>query len=45
MQYLANTFSGDGKFKSLDNGRYPELKWTKVEDVFRQAELEPRTTK
>lgn len=34
MQYMANTFSGDGKFKSLDNGRYPELKWTKVEDVF-----------
>lgn len=41
MQYMANTFSGDGKFKSLDNDMYPELKWTKVEDVFRQAELEP----
>ncbi|KAK9481532.1 putative pinoresinol-lariciresinol reductase 3 [Lipomyces starkeyi] len=41
MQYMANTFSGVGKLEPLDNDRYPELKWTEVEDLFRRSELEP----
>jgi nucleoside-diphosphate-sugar epimerase len=33
MQYLHNMFTGLPKFASLDNDRYPDLKWTKVRDV------------
>lgn len=33
MQYTVNMFSGEGKLSPLDNNRYPELKWTKVEEV------------
>ena len=33
MQYMADMFSGDGKLTPLDNGRYPELRWTKVGEV------------
>ncbi|KAL4944488.1 hypothetical protein BDV06DRAFT_233181 [Aspergillus oleicola] len=40
MQYMANSFSGDGKLEPLDNGRYPEVKWTKVVDYLRQSKLE-----
>lgn len=36
MQYMANMFSGAGKLDPIDNDRYPELEWTKVEDFFRQ---------
>jgi hypothetical protein len=36
MQYMTNMFSGAGKLEPLDNDRYPELTWTKVEDFFRQ---------
>ncbi|GFF75141.1 hypothetical protein CNMCM6936_000829 [Aspergillus lentulus] len=36
MQYMTNMFSGAGKLESLDNDRYPELTWTKVEGFFRQ---------
>jgi uncharacterized protein YbjT (DUF2867 family) len=36
MQYMTNMFSGAGKLEPLDNDRYPELSWTKVEDFFRQ---------
>ncbi|PSR84344.1 NmrA-like protein [Coniella lustricola] len=36
MQYTVNMFSGAGKLDPLDNDRYPELKWTKVEDFLRQ---------
>lgn len=36
LQYMTNMFSGAGKLESLDNDRYPELKWTKVEDFLRQ---------
>lgn len=36
LQYMTNMFSGAGKLEPLDNGRYPELTWTKVEDFFRQ---------
>jgi nucleoside-diphosphate-sugar epimerase len=33
MQYLHNMFTGLPKFASLDNDRYPDIKWTKVRDV------------
>ncbi|KAJ6149864.1 hypothetical protein N7471_001063 [Penicillium samsonianum] len=36
MQYMANMFSGAGKLDPLDNDRYPDLTWTKVEDFFRE---------
>lgn len=36
MQYMANMFSGAGKLDPLDNERYPDLKWTKVEDFLSQ---------
>lgn len=37
MQYTANMFSGEGKLNPLDNDRYPELKWTSIEEVLSQA--------
>ncbi|KAH8593908.1 hypothetical protein B0O99DRAFT_626425 [Bisporella sp. PMI_857] len=37
MQYMANMFSGAAKLEPLDNARYPELKWTKVVDLLREA--------
>ena len=33
MQYLHNMFTGLPKFASLDNNRYPEIKWTSVREV------------
>lgn len=33
MQYLENMFDGRGKLEPLDNGRYPDLTWTRVRDV------------
>ncbi|GAA4495527.1 hypothetical protein GCM10023172_07390 [Hymenobacter ginsengisoli] len=33
MQYLHNMFTGLPKFSSLDNDRYPDLKWTTVREV------------
>ncbi|KAJ5665871.1 uncharacterized protein N7477_008319 [Penicillium maclennaniae] len=38
MQYMTNMFSGDGKLEPLDNDRYPELSWTKLEDFLRQQQ-------
>jgi uncharacterized protein YbjT (DUF2867 family) len=32
MQYMHNMFAGRVKLDPLDNGRYPELKWTTVKD-------------
>jgi nucleoside-diphosphate-sugar epimerase len=32
MQYMRDMFSGHGKLTPLDNGRYPELRWTSVRD-------------
>lgn len=37
MQYTVNMFSGEGKLDPLDNDRYPELKWTKIEDVLSKS--------
>ncbi|KUI69836.1 putative pinoresinol-lariciresinol reductase 3 [Cytospora mali] len=36
MQYMANMFSGAGKLEQLDNERYPDLKWTGVEEFLTQ---------
>lgn len=30
MQYMRDQFSGRGQLTSLDDGRYPELQWTRV---------------
>jgi len=29
---MRDMFSGRGKLEPLDNGRYPELKWTSVRE-------------
>lgn len=36
MQYMVNMMSGAGKLEPLDNDRYPEVAWTKLEDFFRE---------
>lgn len=33
MQYLHNMFTGLPKLAPLDNARYPEIRWTSVQDV------------
>jgi len=33
MQYMHNMIDNRASLKSLDNKRYPEIKWTKVEDL------------
>ena len=33
MQYLHNMFTGLPKFESLDNARYPEIRWISVREV------------
>jgi uncharacterized protein YbjT (DUF2867 family) len=33
MQYMHNMFDGRGQFQPLDNGRYPELRWTSAREV------------
>ncbi|HEX6039198.1 NmrA family NAD(P)-binding protein [Longimicrobium sp.] len=33
MQYMHDMFSGRGELHPLDNGRYPELRWTTARDV------------
>jgi nucleoside-diphosphate-sugar epimerase len=33
MQYLHSMFSGRGKLQPLDNARYPELRWTAVQEM------------
>ncbi len=38
MQYTRDMFSGEVRLGSLDNERYPELRFTTVEDRFSQAE-------
>lgn len=37
MQYLHSMFSGRGRLEPLDNGRYPELRWTRVGDLIGSA--------
>jgi hypothetical protein len=38
MQYLENMVSGKGKLDSLDNDKYPEVVWTKVEQALKEAD-------
>lgn len=38
MQYLENMISGKGKLDPIDNGRYPELVWTTVEQALKEAD-------
>lgn len=33
MQYLRNMLAGKAKFQTLDNNRYPNLRWTTVKEV------------
>jgi nucleoside-diphosphate-sugar epimerase len=33
MQYLRNMMSGQARLEPLDNNRYPDLKWTSVQEV------------
>ncbi|GAA4033011.1 hypothetical protein GCM10022409_16640 [Hymenobacter glaciei] len=40
MQYLHNMFTGLPKLTSLDNGRYPEIRWTPVHEVLATRRLE-----
>ena len=37
MQYLYCMFEGSGMLRPLDNQRYPNLKWTGVRTVLKQA--------
>ncbi|MEJ5166808.1 MAG: NmrA family NAD(P)-binding protein [Thermoanaerobaculia bacterium] len=36
MQYFKNMFEGKCKLEPLDNSRYPEIKWKKVEDILKE---------
>jgi len=33
MQYMYDMFSGKPKLNPLDNDRYPEIKWTSINEV------------
>ena len=33
LQYMRDMFSGRGKLEPLDNGRYPDMRWTSVREV------------
>ena len=37
MQYLYCMFEGSGMLKPLDNNRYPDLRWTEVRTILKQA--------
>ncbi|UOR03851.1 NmrA family NAD(P)-binding protein [Hymenobacter aerilatus] len=36
MQYLHNMLSGQAKLSTLDNNRYPGIRWTKVQEVLQK---------
>lgn len=36
MQYFKNMFEGKCKLEPLDNSRYPEIKWKKVEEILKE---------
>jgi hypothetical protein len=40
MQYMRDQFSGRGKLRSLDNARYPDLRWTSVAEMMAVRERE-----
>jgi hypothetical protein len=35
MQYLYNMYTGLPKLQPLDNDRYPDMRWTPVEEVLK----------
>ena len=39
MQYLRNMFSGRGKLVTLNNDRYPDIRWQTVAEVLRNGKL------
>ncbi len=39
MQYTHDMFAGHARLDPLDNGRYPELRWTTVRDRFAAGHL------
>ena len=39
LQYALDMFTGDVQFQSLDNDRYPELRWTSLLDWFTSGHL------
>jgi hypothetical protein len=39
MQYLYCMFEGSGKLVSLDNDRYPSIRWTSVRTILTEALL------
>lgn len=41
MQYMVAMYSGAGKCEPLDNDRYPEIKWTKVEEFLTEKWRSP----
>jgi uncharacterized protein YbjT (DUF2867 family) len=36
MQYMHDMFDGRAKLAPLDNGRYPDLRWTRIHDVLEE---------
>lgn len=40
LQYMADSFSGEAKIDSLDNDRYPDIKYTTLEEFLRQFDAE-----
>lgn len=36
MQYMHNMIDNRACLKSLDNDRYPEIQWTKVDDLLKK---------
>ncbi|KAJ5225867.1 hypothetical protein N7468_007092 [Penicillium chermesinum] len=40
MQYMVNMMSGDGKLEPLDNDRYPDIAWDRLEDFLRKHKVQ-----
>ena len=40
MQYMRDQFSGRAKLQTLDNARYPDLRWTSVAEMMAQRKRE-----
>lgn len=39
MQYMVNMMSGDGKLEPLDNDRYPDITWARLDDFLREHKV------
>jgi uncharacterized protein YbjT (DUF2867 family) len=42
MQYTRDMFDGRAKLKPLDNGRYPDIRWTPVQEVLSAGQPEKK---